>query len=80
MENPIISKAEVTKDMVRLTLSDGVTVDVTVHPGRLHLHFSGMAPDEPGVVIGAFVGQPNVPMLQVANYVDVAYKPKPPCT
>lgn len=67
-----ISKLEATDGSVVITLANGVTVNLSTNPGYLHLHFSGI---KGRLSASAFHNQPEIPSLDLANYLDVTYTP-----
>lgn len=67
-----IVKTEVINSGVTVTLANGVTVYLNSNKDYFHLSFSGT---ELPMKATAFAHDDNVPSLEIANYVDIVYKP-----
>jgi hypothetical protein len=66
-----IIKCESTVGNVRITLADGVTIDISPNRGFLHLSFSGI---REGVTASRFAKRADCgPVLKYANYLDIEY-------
>lgn len=72
-----ITKTEVTSTSIRITLENGVVVDMSMWSNHLHLHFSGLDIDaQPALLATPFNGVEGIPTLPLANYVDLTYVPR----
>jgi hypothetical protein len=69
---PRILETVVTESGVTLKLDDGVTVELSVNPGYLHLHFAGTA----GSINAIRNYYDANPGLRLPNYLDIAYTTK----
>jgi hypothetical protein len=71
--NHTIVKTEVTLFGVTISLWNGVTVYLNSNKDHIHLSFSGT---ELPVKVTPFAHSGNdLPSLEIANYVDIVYKP-----
>ena len=70
----MIKKLQYTDDNVMITLENGVSINISTSlPNRVNLHFDGI---EPSLAVSAIHSVPDVPKLQLANYLDIAYTPR----
>lgn len=77
-----IVKSEVTSTTARLTLANGVTIDLSSNKGYVHMSFSGIKEIVPFdqtheclLIAGGFHNHLDLPHVKLANYVDITYNP-----
>lgn len=77
-----IVKTELTNSTVRITLANGVTVDLSSNEGYVYMSFSGIKEITPAdgsneclLIAGGFHNHLDLPHVKLANYLNITYKP-----